>query len=38
MINAADLKTKGLDPLDNLKKLFPKINKKISFVRCMSFR
>ena len=33
MINAADLKTKGLDPLDNLKKLFPKINKKISFVR-----
>ena len=33
MVNAAELKKDKLDPLKNLKKLFPKIHRKLSFVR-----
>ena len=33
MINAGEFKKNKLSPLKNLKRLFPKINKKISFVR-----
>ena len=33
MVNASDLFKNNLSPLKNLKRLFPNINKKISFVR-----
>ncbi len=33
MVNASELRKNCLTPLKNLKRLFPKINKKISFVR-----
>ena len=33
MINAGEFKKNKLSPLKNLKRLFPKMNKKISFVR-----